>query len=91
VENAQIALRRDYETVAATKRLVTSYQQSVSLARESYKAGESTALDVLDAERNVADARLSLALVKRDLSRDYIALNVATGGGSDIGMDAPNM
>ena len=90
VENAQIALHRDYQTVAALRRLVSSYEQSLSLARESFKAGASTLLDVLDAERNVADARLALAEAVRNLANDYIALNVATGGGSGIGVESPD-
>jgi multidrug efflux system outer membrane protein len=85
VENAQIALHRDYRTVAALKRLVESYELSLQLARESYKGSTATVLDVLDAERNVADGRLSLATAIRDLAKDYIALNVAIGGGSDLG------
>lgn len=85
VETAQIALRRDYQTVSAVRRLVASYEEALSLARESYKSGASTVLDVLDAERNVANARLSLAGAVRQLSLDYVALNVAIGGGSDVG------
>jgi multidrug efflux system outer membrane protein len=85
VENAQIALHRDYSTVAALRRLVDSYQEALLLARESYKAGTATALDVLDAERNVADGRLSLATAIRQVARDYISLNVAIGGGAELG------
>jgi multidrug efflux system outer membrane protein len=88
VENAQIALHRDYQTVAALRRLVESYELSLQLARESYKGSTATVLDVLDAERNVADGRLSLATAIRDLAKDYIALNVAIGGGSDLGPSA---
>lgn len=85
VENAQIAIHRDYRTVAALRRLVLSYDQALDLARESYKGGTATVLDVLDAERNVADGRLALAASIRDLANDYISLNVAIGGGSDLG------
>ncbi|MBL0373820.1 efflux transporter outer membrane subunit [Rhizobium sp. KVB221] len=85
VEDAQIALHRDYQTVYALRRLVVSYEEALSLARESYKGGTATVLDILDAERNVANGRLTLATSIRNLARDYIALNVAIGGGSDIG------
>jgi multidrug efflux system outer membrane protein len=84
VENAQISVHRDYQTVAALRRLVTSYEQALELARESYKGSTATVLDVLDAERNVADGRLALAAAINQLARDYIALNVAIGGGSEI-------
>ena len=85
VENAQTALIRDGQTVAALRKVVSTSEQTLSLARESYRGGASTILDVLDAERNVATARLSLAAAIRQLGRDYVALNVAIGGGSEIG------
>lgn len=85
VENAQTALIRDGQTVAAQRKVVDSYEQTLNLARESYRGGASTILDVLDAERNVATARLSLASAIRQLARDYVALNIAIGGGAEIG------
>ncbi|WP_313193654.1 efflux transporter outer membrane subunit [Shinella zoogloeoides] len=85
VENAQTALIRDGQTVAALRKVVQSYEQTLNLARESYRGGASTILDVLDAERNVASARLSLASAIRQLARDYVSLNVAIGGGAEIG------
>lgn len=88
VENAQTALIRDYQTVAAQRKVVDTFDQTLVLARESYRGGASTILDVLDAERNVADARLSLAAAIRQLARDYVSLNVAIGGGSAIGTPA---
>lgn len=89
VENAQTALIRDYQTVAALRRLVASNEEALSLARESYKGGASTVLDVLDAERNVANSRLTLASSIRSLANDYVALNVAIGGGSAIETPVP--
>lgn len=85
VENAQSALIRDYQTVAAQRKVVDTFDQTLVLARESYRGGASTILDVLDAERNVADARLALASAIRQLARDYVSLNVAIGGGAEIG------
>ncbi|PZR52004.1 MAG: nodulation protein NodT, partial [Stutzerimonas stutzeri] len=85
VENAQAALIRDGQTVAAQRKVVNSYEQTLNLARESYRGGASTILDVLDAERNVSTARLQLASAIRQLARDFVALNVAIGGGAEIG------
>ncbi|MFC6446546.1 efflux transporter outer membrane subunit [Shinella zoogloeoides] len=85
VENAQSALIRDGQTVAALRKVVQTNEKTLELARESYRGGASTILDVLDAERNVASARLSLAAAIRQLARDYVALNVAIGGGAEIG------
>lgn len=89
VENAQTGLIRDYQTVAAVRRLVASNEEALSLARESYRGGASTILDVLDAERNVANSRLTLAATIRSLANDYVALNVAVGGGSAIETPVP--
>lgn len=89
VESAQAALIRDYQTVAALRRLVASNEEALSLARESYRGGASTILDVLDAERNVANSRLTLASSIRTLATDYAALNVAIGGGSSIDTPVP--
>ncbi|MCD2183223.1 efflux transporter outer membrane subunit [Rhizobium sp. TRM96647] len=89
VENAQTALIRDYQTVAALRRLVASNEEALSLARESYRGGASTILDVLDAERNVANSRLTLASSIRSLANDYVSLNVAIGGGSAIETPVP--
>ncbi|AOF90293.1 efflux transporter outer membrane subunit [Sinorhizobium sp. RAC02] len=85
VENAQTALIRDYQTVAAQRKVVETFDQTLVLARESYRGGASTILDVLDAERNVAESRLALATAIRQLARDYVSLNVAIGGGAEIG------
>ncbi len=83
-ENAMIALRRDRQTVEALRKVVASYEQALNLARESYRGGASSILDVLDAERSLASGRLQLASGIRQLARDYVALNIATGGGSSI-------
>ncbi|MCV9999557.1 efflux transporter outer membrane subunit [Pararhizobium sp. YC-54] len=87
VENALVALHRDAQTAAAQRRVVQSYEQALSLARESYRGGATTLLDVLDAERNVSIGRLSLAQAIRKLALDYVALNVAIGSGSEVSPD----
>lgn len=84
VENALIALQKNYETVAALRKVVTSYEEALSLARESYKGGATSLLDVLDAERNLAASRMTLAASIRNLANNYVRLNVAIGGGSAI-------
>jgi outer membrane protein, multidrug efflux system len=87
VETAQIAVRRDYRTISAIEKVIASNTEALSLARESYKGGTATVLDILDAERNLADARISRAEAVRQLALDYISLNVAIGGGAEIGVD----
>ena len=84
VENALIALRNNYETVAALRKVVETSEESLGLARESYKGGATSLLDVLDAERSLSASRIALAAGIRNLAANYVALNVATGGGSAI-------
>ncbi len=84
VENALIALRKNYETVAALRRVVASYEQALGLARESYRGGATSLLDVLDAERTLSSSRIQLAAAIRSLAANYVALNVAIGGGSSV-------
>ncbi len=81
VENALIAYRKDRETVAALRKVVESYQTALELSRTSYQSGAASVLDVLDAERSLATANLSLASAIRQMANDYVVLNVAIGGG----------
>jgi multidrug efflux system outer membrane protein len=84
VENALVALRNNYQTVAALRKVVDSYEEALGLARESYKGGATSLLDVLDAERNLANSRIALAAGIRNLANNYVSLNVAIGGGAGI-------
>ncbi|MCV9998330.1 efflux transporter outer membrane subunit [Pararhizobium sp. YC-54] len=84
VENSLVALRNNYQTVAALRKVVDSYEEALGLARESYKGGATSLLDVLDAERNLANSRIALAASIRNLSNNYVNLNVAIGGGAAI-------
>ena len=84
VENALISLKNNYETVAALRKVVSSSEQALSLARESYRGGATSLLDVLDAERTLSQSRIQLAAAIRSLASNYVALNVAIGGGSAI-------
>ncbi len=84
VENALVALRNNYQTVAALRKVVDSYEQALGLARESYKGGATSLLDVLDAERSLATSRIALASGIRNLANNYVALNIAIGGGAGI-------
>jgi multidrug efflux system outer membrane protein len=88
VETAQISVRRDYQTVSALEKLIATSNEALGLARESYKAGTATVLDVLEAERSLGGSRLSRAAAVRQLALDYISLNVAIGGGAELGEEA---
>lgn len=81
VENALVALNRDSRTVAALRQTVKSYQEALTLATASYRDGASSLLDVLDAQRSVSTAQANLAAAVQQMAQDYVALNVAVGGG----------
>ncbi|PYB70482.1 MULTISPECIES: efflux transporter outer membrane subunit [Rhizobium] len=81
VENALVAVNRTRQTVSALTATVRSYEEALSLATASYRDGASSLLDVLDAQRNVASAQANLAQAVQQLASNYVALNVAIGGG----------
>ncbi|WP_416798414.1 efflux transporter outer membrane subunit [Ciceribacter azotifigens] len=81
VENALAAVNRDSRTVSALTATVRSYEEALSLSTASYKDGASSLLDVLDAQRSVATAQANLAQAVQQMAADYVALNVAIGGG----------
>ena len=81
VENALAAVNRDSQTVNALTATVRSYEEALALSTASYKEGASSILDVLDAQRSVSTAQVSLAQAVQQMAADYVALNVAIGGG----------
>ncbi len=81
VADALAALKRDAQTVSALRKTVQSYEEALRLSTASYRDGASSLLDVLDAQRSVSTAQASLATAVQALAKDYVALNVAMGGG----------
>ncbi|MCX8999616.1 efflux transporter outer membrane subunit [Rhizobiaceae bacterium BDR2-2] len=81
VADALASIKRDAETVTALRRTVQSYEEALRLSTASYRDGASSLLDVLDAQRSVSTAQASLATAVQQLASDYVALNVAMGGG----------
>jgi len=80
VENALAAVRRDSRTVSALQATVRSYREALELSTASYRDGASSLLDVLDAQRSVSTAQVSLASAVQQTANDFVALNVAIGG-----------
>ncbi len=85
VENALAAISRDARTVAALRNTVDSYEEALELATASYRDGASSLLDVLDAQRQVSTAQANLAQAVQQMAQDFVALNVAVGGGYAYG------
>lgn len=83
VENALIAVKSNRDRIDSLQKKVTAYKRSSDLAREAYKGGAGLIFDVLNAERNLADARIELADANRQYARSFVALNVAVGINTD--------
>ena len=81
VESALAVATRDGRTVASLRATVASYRDALALSTSSYKDGAISLLDVLDAQRAVSDAEAKLADAIAQQAGDFVALNVAIGGG----------
>jgi multidrug efflux system outer membrane protein len=88
VDDALIAIQSRREFEASLQRRVASLRRAVELARERYDNGYSDYLDVLDTERSLFSAELSLAAARGDNYRALVDLYRALGG-DWIGQVAP--
>jgi NodT family efflux transporter outer membrane factor (OMF) lipoprotein len=81
VENALVSYRTDQERVTQMDETVSALQSSFDLASDSYRKGLSTFLDVLDAQRQLAQAKQQAEQARVQSSLDLVALYKALGGG----------
>ncbi|MBA4010423.1 MAG: RND transporter [Phenylobacterium sp.] len=80
VDDALIALQTSGETVAPLERRVVTLERALTLARARYDNGYSDSLDVLDIERSLFSAQLTLAAAHGDRFRALVDLYSALGG-----------
>lgn len=80
VEDSLAAVRSSRETEESIARRVETLKRGVSLARERYDNGYSDYLDVLDTERSLFSAELSLAAARGDSYRALVSLYRVLGG-----------
>jgi NodT family efflux transporter outer membrane factor (OMF) lipoprotein len=88
VEDALLSLDRERSRVRTLATSATAYRQATNLSRSLYKAGSSSFLEVLTAERSLYSADDALIQSHVLIASDYIALNKALGGGWDGYIDA---
>ncbi len=81
VENALVSYRADQQQVAGLQESVAAWQNAFSLASASYRQGLSTFIEVLDAQRQLAQSRQQLASAQMQSGVDLVALYKALGGG----------
>lgn len=81
VQSAQSDYLRNGRAVSISRRAVASYTRVVELSRQTYEAGATTLLNLLDNQRSLLSANLTLALAYRDYASSWASLKVAAGQG----------
>ncbi|MBS6436199.1 MULTISPECIES: efflux transporter outer membrane subunit [Pantoea] len=81
VENALVSYRADQARVTALDETTGSLQRAFDLASDSYRQGISTFIDVLDAQRQLAQAQEQATQARMQSALDLVALYKALGGG----------
>jgi len=81
VEIALAAYSRDARNIAAQQRLVDTGRQATVLTRTNYNLGESSFMQVLDAERSYLGAQQGLASAQHQRALNFIGLSLASAGG----------
>ncbi|HKW41925.1 MAG TPA: efflux transporter outer membrane subunit [Gemmatimonadales bacterium] len=79
VEDALVALRTARDRTAAQERQVVALRRALELADMRYQSGVSSYLDVLDAQRGLFTAELSLTQAERDQLVAAVQLYKAVG------------
>ena len=81
VANSLIAYRKSREVRTERQALVTTLRDRTRLSYLRYTGGVASLLDALDADRELFDAELSLAQVRRDELVSVVQIYKALGGG----------
>jgi NodT family efflux transporter outer membrane factor (OMF) lipoprotein len=84
VADVLAALEHDAQQNQAQQRALDVAESSLALTRESYSAGNTGVLQILDAERQVLRARIGVARARAQRMQDTAELIVALGGDSRI-------
>ena len=94
VEDVEVAgsnLSRYRQRAAALRTAADQYEQALDLARNNYRVGAITLLDLLDTDRSTATARLSAASAVNDAAQAWASLKIATGAGAAAVAPAPQV
>jgi len=78
------ALANDADRLKAQAEAVETAAQSLDLARKSFQAGNSGILDVIDAERRYAQAKLGLSRARAQRLADTVQLYLAAGSATMV-------
>lgn len=89
IENALVGFSKQQARRSELARSYTSYTEATDIADDLYRAGDTTLLDLLTAQRSLYTARDSLAQSSVAVATQYIILCKALGGGWNISGAAP--
>ncbi|WP_068306492.1 efflux transporter outer membrane subunit [Pararhodobacter sp. CCB-MM2] len=81
VQVAQDGYLRNRRAVGASQQAVTSYRRVVELSQQTFQAGSTTLLDLLESQRALASSNLALASARRNMGASWASLQVAAGRG----------
>jgi outer membrane protein, multidrug efflux system len=81
VSDALIGYQKFHEVRLRQQDTVADLQESVRLSKDRYQGGTTTYLEVLDAQRSLYSAELTLAQARGDEYRSLVQLYKALGGG----------
>jgi len=81
VDNALVSYQTDQDRVNGLKHTADALQSAYDLSSDSYKKGLSSFINVLDAQRQLAQARQQTTLAQVQTSTDLVSLYKSLGGG----------
>lgn len=82
VQTAQSNLRRYRQRAATLDGAAASYDRAYTLARQNFEEGALALVDLLEADRSRAAARLAAAQARNAAAKEWAVLQIATGAGS---------
>lgn len=82
VQTAQSNLRRYRQRVTTLRQAAEAYDRAYALALENFEAGSLALLDLLEADRTRAAARMAVASAQNDAAKEWAALQIAIGAGA---------
>ncbi len=93
VEVALSNLKYDRARARALRQAADAYERALRLARENYRAGAITLLDLLDTDRETATARIAAAAAVNQASQSWASLQIAVGSGANpaVALAAPRI
>jgi outer membrane protein TolC len=80
-EGALSRFRNRRLVVASLARAQRSANEAVDLSQQRYRAGTTTLIDLLDAQRQQIAAQQNLSLAEAGLTQDFVAIQKALGFG----------